>query len=234
MNNSNSLALAPATAKPDKNDLPRQLTTGPVQVTKPPPTIAQLRDAMNALNIRGTCRLVSYELLSVWTPGGRVFPFVKTIAGRIGKSERVVQRQLEHLERVGVWVRCGPAPVGVKGKQPSLYEMRLPKSGGVTPTSPHGVTPTSPRSDQREVTNVHTKRTRCAVCGNSWPETYGPDCFRCLKARIGPKPRGGLPAYTERPPREYPPMSQKQTSDCEERLAADPSWRKVGGRWRKW
>ena len=233
MSNLTSVALAPATAQPDKNDLPRQLTTGPVQVTKPKPTIAQLGDAMDAFNIRGTCRLVSYELLSFWTPGGRVFPKVKTIAGRIGKSERVVQRQLEHLERVGVWVRCGPAPVGVKGKQPSLYEMRLPKSHGVTPTSPHGVTPTSPRSNQREVTKYVPKRTRCAVCGNSWPATYGPDCFRCLRRRAGPKARGGMPEYRDRPARECPPMSQKQTSDCEELLAADPSWRKVGAKWRK-
>ena len=132
-----NLTASPAvngTTKLDKKVTPQdvgaathQLTTGPTPVPRQPPTISQLAAVMGTVNIRGTCRLVAYELLSFWTPGGRVFPKVKTIAERIGKSERVVQRQLDHLERVGVWVRCGLADVGVKGKQPSLYEMRLPK-----------------------------------------------------------------------------------------------------------
>ena len=150
MQSSPSLAVQ-ETPKIQRTAEPRQLGLGPVPAKRPKPTISQLAAVMDAFNIRGTARLVSYELLSYWEPGGKVFPLVKTIAGRIGKSERVVQRQLEHLERVGVWVRCGPAPIGVKGKQPSLYEMRLPQSSGVTPASPHGVTPASPRSNQREV-----------------------------------------------------------------------------------
>ena len=232
-----SSSLALATPRLDKNVLPQdvgaashQLTTGPTPVPRQKPTISQLAAVMDAFNIRGTARLVSYELLSFWTPTGRVFPKVKTIAGRVGKSERVVQRQLEHLERVGVWVRCGRADVGVKGKQPSLYEMRLPKSSGVTPTSPHGVTPTSPRSSQQEVT-IRTKRKRCAVCGNSWPETYGDDCFRCLRKRN--EPRGGLPTYHERPPRpDPPPLTAEQTADLEARAIAD-GYRKVDGKWTK-
>ena len=149
MNSSPSLAVQ-ETHKIERTDGARQLGFCPVSVTKPKPTISQLAEAMDSFNIRGTARLVSYELLSFWKPGGQVYPKVKTIARRIGRSERVVQRQLDHLERVGVWVRCGSAPVGVKGKQPSLYEMRLPKSSGVTPASPHGVTPASPRSNQRK------------------------------------------------------------------------------------
>ena len=167
---------------------------------------------MDSFGIRGTTRLVSYELLSFWTPGGRVFPKVSTIAGRIGKSERVVQRQLAHLERVGVWVRCGRAGVGVKGKQPSLYEMRLPKSSGVTPTSPHGVTPTSPRSNQREVTKKNVQRTRCAACGYSWPSEFGPDCYRCMKD----------------PPRPLPAPERPKTALTE---ASEDQLRAVG--WRK-
>ena len=149
--NSTASLLEVSTLKHDENVRPQQLGLGPVPAKRPKPTISQLAAVMDAFNIRGTARLVAYELLRYWEPGGKVFPFVKTIAGCIGKSERVVQRQLEHLERVGIWVRCGRADVGVKGKQPSLFEMRLPKSSGVTPASPHGVTPTSPRSNQREV-----------------------------------------------------------------------------------
>ena len=104
---------------------PKQLTFGPAEAVKQKPTIARLRDAMDAFNIRGTCRLVAYELLTYWEPGGQVFPLVKTLAAGLGKSERVVQRQLDRLERVGLWVRIGPAPVGRPGRHPSLYELRL-------------------------------------------------------------------------------------------------------------
>ena len=110
--NSSLLAARNETPKLDKNVTPQgvgpaehQLTIGPAPVTKPKPTIAQLRHALDAFNIRGTCRLVAYELLSYWEPGGQVFPLVKTIAVGLGKSERVVQRQLDRLERVGIWVR---------------------------------------------------------------------------------------------------------------------------------
>ena len=80
----------------------KQLTFGPSEAVKQRPTIARLRDAMDAFNIRGTCRLVAYELLTYWEPGGQVFPLVKTLAAGLGKSERVVQRQLDRLERVGL------------------------------------------------------------------------------------------------------------------------------------
>ena len=233
--NLTTAALANAPTRRDKNDAPLQLTTGPVPVARPKPTISQLAEAMDAFNIRGTARLVGYELLSFWTPGGRVFPKVKTIAVRIGKSERAVQRHLEHLERVGVWVRCGPAPIGVKGKQPSLYEMRLPKSCGVTPTSPHGVTPASPRSNQVEVTNKNVQRKGCATCGSSWPAEYGSACYACLQARNGPKPRGGLPNYAF-PGRSLspdpPPLTAERKAEIEEQLGADPTWqRKEDGQW---
>ena len=137
----------------------KQLTFGPAEAVKSKPTIARLRDAMDAFNIRGTCRLVAYELLTYWEPGGQVFPLVKTLAVGLGKSERVVQRQLDRLERVGLWVRIGPAPVGRPGRHPSLYELRLPKLSrsvtGDTSVTPR-VTPTSPRSNQREVTSTNT------------------------------------------------------------------------------
>ena len=139
----------------------KQLTFGPSEAVKQRPTIARLRDAMDTFNIRGKCRLVAYELLTYWEPGGQVFPLVKTLAAGLGKSERVVQRQLDRLERVGLWVRVGPAPVGRPGRHPSLYELRLPKGlTGDTHVTPR-VTPTSPRSNQREV--ISTANTAAAA-----------------------------------------------------------------------
>ena len=202
--NSSPLVARNETPKLDKNVTPQgvgpaehQLTIGPAPVTKPKPTIAQLRHALDAFNIRGTCRLVAYELLSYWKPGGQVFPLVKTIAVGLGKSERVVQRQLDRLERVGIWVRLGPAPVGRPGRHPSLYDLRLPKTlRGDTSVTP-GVTPASPRSNQREVVqqppladkmsgptetpalSEHLEATadghglRCRRCQHSWPAVTG-------------------------------------------------------------
>ena len=40
---------------------PHQLTIGPVPARKPRPTIALLREALNAFNVRGTCRLVAFR-----------------------------------------------------------------------------------------------------------------------------------------------------------------------------
>ena len=82
-----------------------QLTFGPSEAVKQKPTIARLRDAMNDFNIRGTRRLVAYELLTYWQPGGDVFPSVQTIADGLGLTPRVVQRHLARLERKGLWVR---------------------------------------------------------------------------------------------------------------------------------
>lgn len=211
--NSTSLATANGTPNQDKNGRPQgvgaashQLTLGPAPVPKQKPTIAQLRNAMDAFNIRGTCRLVAYELLSYWEPGGQVFPLVKTIAAGIGKSERVVQRQLDRLERIGLWVRVGPAPVGRPGRHPSLYELRLPKSptGDVHVT--RGVTPTSPRSNQREVVqpppdkmSAETPKlpehleaieggrfVKCGRCQHDWPRAAGLS-HRCIVRSDRPK-----------------------------------------------
>ena len=203
---------------------PRQLTTGPVQVIKPKPTISLLRAACDSFHVKGTARLLAYELLSYWSPNGTVFPSVATLADGLGLQRRVVHRHLVHLERVGLWVRKA------RPGRASIYELRLP---GPTHSSAYPPTHSSAYiSNHREVTKKNVQRLRCAVCGNSWPETYGDDCYQCLKARNGPKPRGGLPTYTERPVRESAPMTAQQTADAEERAIAD-GYRKVGGQWRK-
>ena len=82
MANFTSLALENRTPQLDT----RQLTTGPVAVTKPKPTIAQLRIALDAFNVKGTARALAFELLSYWTPAGSVFPSLATLAAGMGKK----------------------------------------------------------------------------------------------------------------------------------------------------
>ena len=115
------------TPKIQRTGDPHQLTIGPVPARKPRPTIALLREALNAFNVRGTCRLVAFEVFTYWEPGGRVFPSVQTIADGLGRSPRVVQRHMSRLERVGIWVRL------TRSNNTNLYELRLPKqaTGGV-------------------------------------------------------------------------------------------------------
>ena len=138
----------------------KQLTFGPAEAVKSKPTIARLRDAMDAFNIRGTCRLVAYELLTYWQPGGDVFPSVQTIADGLGLTPRVVQRHLARLERKGLWVRIA------RVNSTNLYELKLPgrvtvaTGGGERSVTP-GVNVASPISNQREVTS--TANTAAAV-----------------------------------------------------------------------
>ena len=130
-----------------------QLTFGPSEAVKQKPTIARLRDAMNDFNIRGTRRLVAYELLTYWQPGGDVFPSVQTIADGLGLTPRVVQRHLARLERKGLWVRIA------RVNSTNLYELKLPgrvtvaTGGGERSVTP-GVNVASPRSNQLEVTST--------------------------------------------------------------------------------
>ena len=205
MTNSTAIALATVTPRHDKNDAPQdvgvasnQLTLGPAPVPKPKPTTAKLRDALDAFNIRGTCRLVAYELLTYYQPAGRVFPSVQTIADGLGLTPRVVQRHLARLERISLWVRL--ARVG----RTNLFELRLPGpvtvvSGGGERSVTPGVNVRSPRSNHSEVTKKNVQRKHCATCGHSWPAEFGPDCFKCLKDPPRPLPAPERPktALTE-------------------------------------
>ena len=86
---------------------PKQLTFGPAEAVKQKPTIARLRDACDAFHLKGTVRLLAFELLSYWQPGGAVFPSIATLADGLGLKRRMVQYHLARLERVGLWVRHG-------------------------------------------------------------------------------------------------------------------------------
>ena len=75
---------------------------------------------MDAFNVKGTARLVAYELLTYWRPGGAVFPAVATLADGLGVDARTVRTHLARLERIGLWVRVGR--IG----RTNLYQLRLP------------------------------------------------------------------------------------------------------------
>ena len=67
---------------------------------------------MDAFNIRGTCRLVAYELLSYWKPGGQVFPLVQTIADGLGLSNEELRTHFNVEDRPGrMWRFTIPAPM---------------------------------------------------------------------------------------------------------------------------
>ena len=75
---------------------PRQqpLPTGPTPLKNTRPEIAKLREAMTALHIGRLCRAVSYELFTYWSPGGTVFPSVKTLADNLGLQRRAVRQHV--------------------------------------------------------------------------------------------------------------------------------------------
>ena len=112
--------IAPANQPQDVAVASNQLTTGPHGIAvRPKPTIALFRDALDAFNIRGTTRLVAFELFTFWQPGGEVYPAVGTLAEATGLKPRAVQYALSRLSRVGLWVR-----VERRGKT-NVYELRL-------------------------------------------------------------------------------------------------------------
>ena len=122
-----------STAQPDL-DPQAPLPTGPTGLPKQRPALAQLREALTALHIGGLCRTVAYELLTYWSPGGDVFPSVKTLADDMGLKPRVVRHHIARLERVGLWVR-----IERKGKT-NLYALHLPgeaQKGFVQPRPRH-------------------------------------------------------------------------------------------------
>ena len=111
------------------------LPTGPIGLTKQRPALAQLREAMTTLHVGGSCRAVSYELMTYWSPGGSVFPSVETLADGVGLKPRMVRYHLKRLDRVGLWVRIG------RTKDTNIYELHLPGEAQEGFTKPLGVQP---------------------------------------------------------------------------------------------
>ena len=129
-----------ATQSINEADQDRQahLPTGPTGLTKQRPALAQLREALTAFHIGGVCRAVAYELLTYWSPGGTVFPSVKTLADGLGIKPRMLKYHLARLERVGLWVR-----IRRKG-QTNLYELHLPGEAQEGFSQPKGVQSVAP------------------------------------------------------------------------------------------
>ena len=180
-----NLALS-ETPNTQRTGEPKQLTTGPVPARKPRPTIALLREALNAFHIKGTCRLVAFELLSYWQPGGQVYPSIQTIADGLGKSPRVVQRHMSRLERVGIWVRR--ARFTERGDHDSnLYELRLYGGGGgdagVTTGGDTGVT----LSNKREVGESELRASASTTTRTVRTQTDGSKA-RPVKGAVSPLP----------------------------------------------
>ena len=210
--------------------------------------MARLREAMTALGVHGMCRLVAFELLTYWEPGGTVFPSVTTLADGLGVQPRIVRGHLARLERIDLWVRVA------RPGRANLYELRLP--GFVSDEAEPRIVEGEPRivgsaptgsHDPPEVTTEVTKkitsaaRARCSDCGNSWPAEYGDDCFQCLKARKSPDRRRsyfqthGRQMHTEaRAVRPDPPLlTPEQVSDLEAKTRLDGFRKRDDGTWTK-
>ena len=209
--NSTAIAIATAPARLDKNDAPHQLTLGPAPVPRQKPTISLLRAACDAFHVKGGARLLAFELLSYWSPNGTVFPSLATLAEGVGLKPRMVRYHLARLERVGLWVRHD------RTGTTNTYELRLP--GGVQPIAGGGGNPL-PVEVTKEVT-TEVQRNHCA-CGNSWPEKFGPDCYRCMK-----DPPRALPA-PERPKTALTEASEGQLRAVGWRKGKEGTWKRTG------
>ena len=119
---------------------------------------------MTALGVHGTCRLVAFELLTYWEPGGTVFPSVTTLADGLGVQPRIVRGHLARLERIGLWVRVA------RPGRANLYKLRLPvfvsdeTEPRIVEGEPRIVGSAPPGShDPPEVTKEVTKKVQAAA-----------------------------------------------------------------------
>ena len=227
MNNSNSLALAPATAKPDKN-VPPQGEWKPTD-----------RWAWSiGLPVSGIARAVAGCIAyHARAETGVAWPGMGTIAKETGFGRTAIIAAVKELER-GKHVTVRRFKVGKKNVS-NRYQ--LPPMGNVSashPSAPDGLPPSAPDGpEQVRTEQVSTKaaRQRCHDCGYSWPKAYGPDCYPCQKAkRDAPRrPRGGLPTYHDRPPRpDPPPLTAEQIADLEADAVSN-GYHKRAGQWTK-
>ena len=146
---------------------------------------------MTALHIGRLCRAVSYELLTYWSPGGTVFPSVKTLADDMGLKRRAVRHHIAHLERVGLWVRIG------REDETNLYVLHLPgeaQEGFVEPSPRHAHAAPPARTCRppgthmppevikeviKEVISTSAARASCPNCKRTWPAKDGTVCYQC-------------------------------------------------------
>ena len=174
----------------------KQLTFGPSEAVKQKPTIARLRDACDALHIYGTRRLVAYELLSYFSPGGTVFPGMTALAHCLPRREipqrgrrngrtlspskrrdenpaRMVRQHVKELERIGLWRRVA------RSGRSNLFELHLPGQAvkGEKPQcqkiDPRSTDSAPPRSTDSAVSN-HSEVTSTSTAAAAVPPTAVP------------------------------------------------------------
>ena len=174
----------------------KQLTFGPSEAVKQKPTIARLRDACDALHIYGTRRLVAYELLSYFSPGGTVFPGMTALAHCLPRREipqrgrrngrtlspskrrdenpaRMVRQHVKELERIGLWRRVA------RSGRSNLFELHLPGQAvkGEKPQcqkiDPRSTDSAPPRSTDSAVSN-HSEVTSTSTGAAAVPPTAVP------------------------------------------------------------
>ena len=115
---------------------------------------------------------------------GLSWPGMGTIVEETGFKRTAVIEAIKVLERGGhVTVRRFKV-----GKKNVSNRYQLPPSGNVSvrhPSAPDGLGGSASDGPEQVRTEqvLRTKRTRCATCGNSWPETYGNDCYQCLNRK---------------------------------------------------
>ena len=156
----------------------RSATFGPSEAVKQKPTIARLRDACDALHIYGTRRLVAYELLSYFSPGGTVFPGMTALAHCLPRREipqrgrrngrtlspskrrdenpaRMVRQHVKELERIGLWRRVA------RSGRSNLFELHLPGQ------AVKGKKPQCQKIDPRSTDSAPPRSTDSAVSNHS-------------------------------------------------------------------
>ena len=168
-----------------------QLTLGPVSASKLRPTLARLRDVLTDLRVHGICRLVAFELLTYWEPGGTVFPSVTRLAEGIGVDPRIVRRHVARLERIGLWVRVG------RPGHSNRYDFRLPGDEDKSKCpllTPDPTIPPPGSYDPPEVTKEVTSTKRRARRN-----------LRELRKTTGPLDTGRTAINADRPGSQTPP-----------------------------
>ena len=192
-----------------------------------------------ALQVSPPARFVAVAIVKhTGAETGLAWPSMATLARLTGYSKATVKRAVRELDKGSHFTvtRLKVGKVNVANRyRPQNVSVPL----GWGQSDPKGGVRVTPEPVSTEP--VHTQRARvsCETHGRTWYEADGVNCFECAHERMAVgatrtprKPRGGMPDYTERPPRADVPMTAQQTADAEE-LAVANGWRKVGGSWQK-
>ena len=194
-----------------------------------------------ALQVSPPARFVAVAIVKhTGAETGLAWPSLATLARLTGYSKATVKRAVRELDK-GSHFTVTRLKVGKVNASNRYRPQNVSVSLGWGQSDPRGGVRVTPEPVNIEPVKVHTQRARvsCETHGRTWYEADGVNCFECAHERLAVgakrtprKPRGGMPTYTERPAREFPPMTAAKTADAED-LAVANGWRKVGGSWEK-